>query len=110
MPFRYDPSPLLPGTRFRGEETLGFDGELNQGTVEMMFRMADRHRIRADFFTMSRSGDVLLDQLVQFGDDTYRVNDRVESSMDLRMLGPHLRLFGAATRDRSRSVWGLECI
>ncbi|MGC4028855.1 MAG: hypothetical protein QM696_08290 [Steroidobacteraceae bacterium] len=86
MPLRYDASPLLQGTPISGEDTLGFDGELNQGTVELTFRMTDRHRIRADFYQMNRSGDVMLDQTVRFGDDVYRVSDRVVSSMKLRML------------------------
>lgn len=86
MPLRYDSSSLLPGTPISGEDTLGLDNELNQGNVEMTFRMTDRHRIRADFYQMTRSGDVVLDQLVRFGDDTYLVSDRVVSSMKLRTL------------------------
>ena len=87
MPLRYDSSPLLQGTAISGEDTLGFDDEMNQGMLEMTFRLTDKHRIRADFYKMTRSGDVVLDQLVRFGDDTYRVSDRVVSAMDLRMLG-----------------------
>lgn len=86
MPLRYDSSALLPGTPISGEDTLGFDSELNQGMVEMTFRLTDRQRIRTDFFQMNRSGDVMLDQVVRFGDDVYLVSDRVVSSMKLRIL------------------------
>jgi len=84
---RFDRSPLLPGTPISAEDTLGMDDELNQGTVQMMFRVAPKHRVRVDFYKMTRKGEATLDELVIFGDDVFLPGDDVVSSMDLRMLG-----------------------
>jgi hypothetical protein len=84
---RYDSSTGVAGTEFTAEDTLGFDQELNQGSLEMWLRMADRHRIRVDYFKMTRHGDVVLDQVLNFGDTTFLPGERVVSSMDLRTLG-----------------------
>ena len=59
---------------------------MNQGGIDLMFRMLDRHRIRAAYYQQNRSGDVVLDEPIRFGNDVYRVNDRVFSDMSLRQL------------------------
>ena len=84
---RYDSSAGVPGTEFLAEDTLGLDDELNQGSIEMWIRMADRHRLRVDFYEMSREGDVLMDQVVRFGDTTFLPGENVISDMKLRTLG-----------------------
>lgn len=87
MPMRYDAASGVPGTPLTGEGTLGFDDQLNQGSLELMFRMAERHRIRADFYQQKRGGDVVLGSDVQFGENLYLAADRVQSSVDSRLLG-----------------------
>lgn len=84
---RYDNSAGVPGTLVSGENTLGFPTQLEQGGAELMFRMGPRHRIRADFYKMTRSGDRVIDQQIRFGNDVYQVNERVVSTMDVRKLG-----------------------
>jgi hypothetical protein len=84
---RYDSSAGVAGTRVSGEDTLGFPDKLKQVSVDMMFRIGERHRIHADFYKMTRSGDEVIDQQIRFGDEVFLVNDRVLSSMDLRKLG-----------------------
>ncbi len=84
---RYDSSAGVPGTEFTAEDTLGLDKELNQGSLEMWLRMAERHRVRVDYFKMTRHGDVVLDQVLRFGDTTFLPGERVVSDMDLRTLG-----------------------
>jgi hypothetical protein len=84
---RYDSSGGVPGTLVSGEDTLGHADQLKQASIDMMFRIGDRHRIRADFYKMRRTGDQVINQTIRFGDDVYVVNDRVLSSMDLRKLG-----------------------
>lgn len=84
---RYDSGAGTPGTAFNAEDTFGMDDQLNKGTMEMMLRLRDRHRLRVDFFKLTRHGDAVLTQGLRFGDDTYFVNDRVVSDLDLRMLG-----------------------
>jgi hypothetical protein len=86
-PLRYDPSPLVQGTPVSAEDTFGMDDSMNLATMELMFRLTPRQRLRADYLKISRTGDAVLDELVVFGDDTFLPGDRVESSLDLRMLG-----------------------
>ena len=84
---RYDSSTLGRGTLVSGEDTLGLEDQLKQGSVDMQFRILERHRIRADFYKMTRTGDQVINQQIQYGNDTFLVNDRVISKMDLRKLG-----------------------
>ncbi len=84
---RYDNSAGVPGTLLSGEDTLGMEDKLKQFSIDMMFRINERHRVRADFSKTTRSGDQVIGQEVRFGNDVYQVNDRVVSSMDLRKLG-----------------------
>lgn len=84
---RYDNSAGVPGTLVTAEDTLGFKSQLKQASVDMMFRIGERHRIRADFYKMTRSGDRVINQQIRFGEDVYDANDRVVSTMDLRKLG-----------------------
>jgi hypothetical protein len=84
---RYDSSAGVPGTEFTAEDTLGLDKDLNQGSLEMWLRMGERHRVRVDYFKMTRHGDVVMDQVLNFGDSTFLPGERVVSSMDLRTLG-----------------------
>jgi hypothetical protein len=86
MDVRDDASNGTPGTLLTGEDTLGLQDKLKQASIDLQFRMLERHRIRAQFYKQTRSGDVVLNQQIRFGDDVYLVNDRVVSKMDLRKL------------------------
>lgn len=81
---RYDSSAGDPGTLVSAEDTLGMRDKLGRGSLDLMFRMGERHRIRAGFSKQTRTGDTVLQQELRFGDDVYVVNDRVQSSMDVR--------------------------
>ncbi len=84
---RYDSSTGVRGTLVSGEDTLGLEDQLKQVSADMMFRILERHRIRADFYKMTRNGDQVISQQIQYGNDSFLVNDRVVSRMDLRKLG-----------------------
>ena len=75
------------GPRLSGEKDLGLEHELNQASLELMFRMLDRHRIRADFFQLKRNGTAQMTRQVQFGDDTYTASDQVVTTSDIRFFG-----------------------
>lgn len=83
---RNDASNGARGTLLSVEGTLGMADQKKQGGLDLQFRLLDKHRIRAAFYELSRNGDVVLDQVVRFGDSTYVVNDRVLTKMDLRKL------------------------
>jgi hypothetical protein len=84
---RYDNAAGVPGTRLAAEDTLGMADRLDQGAVDLVFRMIERHRIRADYQQQRRSGDALIDAPIRFGNDTYLASERVVSQMDLRRFG-----------------------
>ncbi len=86
---RYDASTGTLGTPLTGEGTLGLEDQMKQAAIDLQFRMLERHRIRAQFYKQTRTGDVMLNQQIRFGDDVYLVNDRVVSKMDLRKLDLH---------------------
>jgi len=83
---RNDADDGTAGTPISAEDTLGMADQMNQGGIDLMFRMLDRHRIRAAYYQQKRSGDQVLDEPIRFGNDVYQVNDRVISDMDLRQL------------------------
>ncbi|MGH8287373.1 MAG: hypothetical protein ACRETT_16615 [Steroidobacteraceae bacterium] len=83
---RLDPTAATPGTELDAEGELGLDGEIDQGRIELMFRLRERNRIRMDFFKLDRYGEAILSRQVIFGDETFDVNDRVVTTLDLRML------------------------
>jgi hypothetical protein len=87
MAVRYDSSGGVPGTLIDGEDTLGLPGRQRKPSLDMMFRIGDRHRIHADFYKMKQSGDEVIGQQIRFGDDIYQPGDRVISTMELRKLG-----------------------
>lgn len=84
---RYDATAGTPGTLISGEDTLGLDDQLDQGSLDMMFRIGERHRIQAGFHKQTRSGDVVLAQDVEFGDETFSAGERTLGKLDLRRLG-----------------------
>jgi hypothetical protein len=84
---RYDSSAGVPGTLVSAEDVLGLKDQLKQFTIDMMFRIAERHRVHADFYKLTRTGDEVINQQILFGDDVYLGGDRVLTSMDLRKLG-----------------------
>jgi hypothetical protein len=84
---RYDNSFGVPGTTFDAEDSLGQKNQAHAGTIDLMFRIGERHRIQADFFELRRKGDVILASDIAFGDDVYLTGERVVSEMELRKLG-----------------------
>lgn len=84
---RFDSRAGVAGTPFNAESDLGLDDKIDQGRMELIFRMRDRHRLRIDYFKLDRDGDKLLNRQIVFGNSTYNVNDRVLSSVSWRMTG-----------------------
>jgi hypothetical protein len=83
---RLDPTEQLEGTELSGEDDLGLDDQVNQGRIELMFRLRERNRIRLDWFKLDRYGEAVLNREVVFGDEQFDVDDFVVSRLDLRML------------------------
>lgn len=84
---RFDSDAGIPGTPFNAEAELGLDNEANQGRIELAFRMRDRHLLRVDYFKLNRYGENTLTRQIDFRNRVFRVNDRVATNLDWRMLG-----------------------
>jgi hypothetical protein len=84
---RYDQAPLVAGTTIDGEKLLGLDDRVNNGTIGLMFRLTERNRFTFDYFKLTRHGDTVLNQPVIVGSNSYRINDRLLTDLDLRILG-----------------------
>jgi hypothetical protein len=84
---RYDDSASGRGTKISGEDTIGLPDTRNQGWIDLSFRLAPRHRIEAQYYQLKRKGEDVLDQPVDFGDDTFTPSDgQILSRADLRQL------------------------
>lgn len=85
---RLDPeSSADQGTELVAEDDLGLEDKPKQARIEMIIRMRERNRLRVDYYKLTRYGDTVLDREIVFGDDTFRVNDRVQTILDWRELG-----------------------
>jgi hypothetical protein len=87
---RVDPQNAPPGvlgTTLSAEQVLGLPSRLNQGRVEMMFRLEQRNKIRVDFLEVDRSANHELAESINFGNETFPVNALLASEIDWRMFG-----------------------
>ena len=84
---RVDDQGGVRGTELLAEGDLGLDDNLTQGRMELLIRMRDRNRLRVDYFKTARTGDEFISRQIDFGDETFNVNERVQSGLDWRMLG-----------------------
>jgi hypothetical protein len=84
---RLDRSTGQAGTELLVENDLGMEEKPTMARVEMIFRLRERNRLRVDYFKLSRYGDKVLDKTINFGDETFLLNDRALTSIDYRALG-----------------------
>ena len=82
-----DASPTAPGTLINAERDLGLKSRLNQGRMELIFRLRSRHRLRVDYFGSDRDGDRPIDRAIFFGGHTFASGDLVQSDLQYSMLG-----------------------
>jgi hypothetical protein len=83
---RLDDAAGNPGTPLSAEDDLGLKDQSNQIRVEALLRILERHRLRIDYFNLRRRGDEVLSRGIDFGDETFVLNDRVLSTLDWKML------------------------
>jgi hypothetical protein len=82
-----DSSVTVPGTLLNAEHDLGLKGHLNQGRMELIFRLHERHRLRVDYFGSDRDGDRPIGQDILFGGHPFMSGDLVQSDLQYSMLG-----------------------
>jgi len=84
---RLDRTTGQAGTELLAEDDLGMEDKPNQARVEMIFRLRERNRLRVDYFKLTRFGDKVITRTINFGDQTFFVNERAQTSIDYRSLG-----------------------
>jgi len=85
---RVDPSGLpLAGTPLNGTQDLGYKPDENEGTIEVMFRLRERNRIRADFTELDQAGAASLSRPTVFGNQEFNTGTVLNSSLVWRVLG-----------------------
>lgn len=88
---RIDPTTGVPpgtlGTPVNAERDLGLPARLHQGRVEFMFRLRERNKLRAEYYEGDRSATRTLDNTIVFGDQTFLVTERVQTSINWRSFG-----------------------
>jgi hypothetical protein len=74
------------GTNLNVENDLGLEDKANMFRAEMIFRLREKNRLRVDYFKTTRYGNKVLNQTINFGDQTFLVTDRAQTSIDYRAL------------------------
>ena len=88
--FRYDDpdDPSEVGTPFYIEDTLGLKDRMHQGSIDMRFRILERHKILAQYSQQSRTAvkELELDEPLRFGSTVFDNGDTLHSQMEQRKL------------------------
>jgi hypothetical protein len=82
-----DSSAGVPGTQISAENDLGLKSRLNQGRMELIFRLRERNRLRVDYFGSDRASEQDLNRTINFGGRTFGGGDLLQSDLALSMLG-----------------------
>jgi hypothetical protein len=75
-----------PGTNLRVEDDLGMSDSKSEGRAELQFRLRERNRVRVDYMKLARLGDKVITRPINFGDQTFNVNDRAQTLLEWRNL------------------------
>jgi hypothetical protein len=85
---RLDSSGNAPGTPIDGEGRLGLDRADFEPKFQATVRVAVRHRLSFDYFTLDRSGNTTLAGTpIVFKDVTFIPGDQLQTKLSLRSLG-----------------------
>jgi hypothetical protein len=85
---RLDSSANTTGTLVSAENDFGLDDDIQQGRIELTFRMgkSQRNKLRIDYFKLDRYAAIALPRTLQFGDNAFNAGELVTSSVDYRVL------------------------
>lgn len=84
---RADSSTQTRGTVLSGEDQFGLEKSDWEPKFQATVRVATRHRISFDYFTLDRSGNTTLTENIQFRDSSFAANDPLRTKLSLRTLG-----------------------
>lgn len=84
---RLDPSLTVQGTSLSGEKDLGLAATRVIPMPELTFLPGQRHLIRISAMTVRRHAEHVLDRTIVFDNNTYFAREKVDSELNLSMLG-----------------------
>ena len=84
---RVDESLTEPGTVISAEDDLGLDDAELLAQAEVTLLPGERHLIRLSGLSSNRSAQKVLDETIEFDDEVYLPGERVDSELNLRMIG-----------------------
>lgn len=84
---RIDPNLATQGTLINAEDDLGLDDSELLPLAEITLLPGERHLIRLSGFSTRRAEQKRIDRTIVFDDQTYLVNERVDSELNLTLLG-----------------------
>jgi hypothetical protein len=85
---RADSSTGTPGTTVNAEDAFGLDKSDFEPKFQAVVRVATRHRLSFDYFTLDRSGNSTVGaNPIVFRDVTFLPGDPLQTSLSLRTLG-----------------------
>ncbi len=84
---RLDQSPGVPGTLINAENDLGLATSDLLPMAEITLLPGERHLLRLSGLGSRRTARKTLERTISFGDQTYLAGERVDSELDLTMLG-----------------------
>lgn len=84
---RIDPTLVTPGTLVTAEDDLGLDDTKLLPLAEITLLPGERHLLRLSGFGLRRSARKSIDRTIVFDDQSYLVGERVDSTLNLTMLG-----------------------
>jgi hypothetical protein len=85
---RLDSSQGVQGTPINAESEFGLDSSDFEPKFQAVVRVAERHRLRFDYFTLDRTGNTTLTgPPIVFRDVILQTGDPVQTTVNLRTLG-----------------------
>lgn len=84
---RVDESLTDQGTLISAEDDLGLDDAEILPQAEITLLPGERHLVRLSGFASHRSAEKILDKLIEFDNEVYLPGERVDSELNLTMVG-----------------------
>ncbi|MGH8178954.1 MAG: hypothetical protein ACREV5_22060 [Steroidobacter sp.] len=84
---RIDEALTLPGTVISAEDDLALDDSQLLPQAEITLLPGEHHLLRLNGMSTRRSAQTLLERTIEFDDEVYLVGERVDSELNLTMVG-----------------------
>src|SRR5258707_7989417 len=82
-----DSSAGITGTPVNVEDAFGLDKSDYEAKIEAMVRVGERHRLRFDYFSLDRTGQLDVTQPIVFRDVILQPGDPLNSNLSIRTFG-----------------------